>query len=58
MRVDYTDSLAYKHSNCLVDAGLMMGRSFRVGWGFGGVLIHFGNAFRYVCMRKPLALMW
>lgn len=30
------------HSRNIVDAGLFMGRSFRVGWGPNGVLIHSG----------------
>jgi nuclear pore complex protein Nup98-Nup96 len=42
-RVSYHDSLAFKHSGCLVDAGLTMGRSFRVGWGPGGLLLHSGR---------------
>ncbi|XP_042506658.1 nuclear pore complex protein NUP96 [Macadamia integrifolia] len=31
------------HSKYAVDAGLFMGRSFRVGWGPNGVLVHCGN---------------
>lgn len=31
------------HSRNIVDAGLFMGRSFRVGWGPNGVLIHSGT---------------
>lgn len=31
------------HSRNIVDAGLFMGRSFRVGWGPGGVLVHSGT---------------
>ncbi|CAK7336280.1 unnamed protein product [Dovyalis caffra] len=30
------------HSQYIVDAGLFMGRSFRVGWGPNGVLVHSG----------------
>ncbi|KAF5739041.1 hypothetical protein HS088_TW12G00239 [Tripterygium wilfordii] len=30
------------HSHNIVDAGLFMGRSFRVGWGPNGVLVHCG----------------
>ncbi|XP_065869361.1 nuclear pore complex protein NUP96 [Euphorbia lathyris] len=30
------------HSRNIVDAGLFMGRSFRVGWGPNGVLVHSG----------------
>ncbi|KAF5726971.1 hypothetical protein HS088_TW22G00657 [Tripterygium wilfordii] len=30
------------HSRNIVDAGLFMGRSFRVGWGPNGVLVHCG----------------
>ncbi|KAK9740860.1 hypothetical protein RND81_03G066300 [Saponaria officinalis] len=32
------------HSRNIVDAGLFMGRSFRVGWGPNGVLIHSGTS--------------
>lgn len=31
------------HSHNIVDAGLFMGRSFRVGWGPNGILVHTGN---------------
>ncbi|XP_043720177.1 nuclear pore complex protein NUP96 isoform X1 [Telopea speciosissima] len=31
------------HSRYVVDAGLFMGRSFRVGWGPNGVLVHCGS---------------
>lgn len=31
------------HSRNVVDAGLFMGRSFRVGWGPNGILIHSGK---------------
>ncbi|KAL2479060.1 Nuclear pore complex protein [Forsythia ovata] len=31
------------HSHNIVDAALFMGRSFRVGWGPNGVLVHCGN---------------
>ncbi|KAL5824057.1 hypothetical protein ACOSQ4_021957 [Xanthoceras sorbifolium] len=32
------------HSRNIVDAGLFMGRSFRVGWGPNGILVHSGTA--------------
>lgn len=32
------------HSRNIVDAGLFMGRSFRVGWGPNGILVHAGVA--------------
>ncbi|XP_009362360.2 nuclear pore complex protein NUP96 [Pyrus x bretschneideri] len=32
-----------KHSHNIVDAGLFMGRSFRVGWGPNGTLVHAGT---------------
>lgn len=35
---------AVEHSRAGVDAGLFLGRSFRVGWGPGGVLVHAGGA--------------
>ena len=37
------DSYMYGKQNFLVDAGLFMGRSFRVGWGPGWTLAHSGN---------------
>lgn len=27
----------------VIDAGLALGRSFRVGWGPGGTLVHLGS---------------
>ncbi|XP_077249971.1 SUPPRESSOR OF AUXIN RESISTANCE 3 [Tasmannia lanceolata] len=35
--------ISNSHSNNIVDAGLFMGRSFRVGWGPNGVLVHSGT---------------
>lgn len=37
------DSLVNNKENLVGDAGLMMGRSFRVGWGPGFVLVHSGT---------------
>ena len=37
------DSLVDGKENLIADAGLMMGRSFRVGWGPGFVLVHSGT---------------
>jgi len=34
----YEQSLLTRKGNLLADAGLMMGRSFRVGWGPNGTL--------------------
>ena len=31
------------YTNCIVDAALFMGRSFRVGWGPNGILVHSGS---------------
>ncbi|PAN51343.1 hypothetical protein PAHAL_9G587000 [Panicum hallii] len=31
------------YANCVVDAALFMGRSFRVGWGPNGMLVHSGS---------------
>ncbi|XP_062210054.1 nuclear pore complex protein NUP96 [Phragmites australis] len=31
------------YTNCVVDAALFMGRSFRVGWGPNGILVHSGS---------------
>lgn len=36
-------SYAYNKQQLLVDAGLFMGRAFRVGWGPGGILAHCGD---------------
>lgn len=35
--------LTESHSHNIVDAGLFMGRSFRVGWGPNGILVHSGT---------------
>lgn len=35
--------ITINHSGNIVDAGLFMGRSFRVGWGPNGILVHTGN---------------
>ncbi|KAI9592112.1 nuclear protein 96-domain-containing protein [Syncephalis fuscata] len=43
MRIKYEKSMIFARTNCLVDAGLTMGRSFRVGWGPGGLLVHSGR---------------
>ncbi|RKP25440.1 nuclear protein 96-domain-containing protein [Syncephalis pseudoplumigaleata] len=42
-RVRYDKSMTFARTDCLVDAGLSMGRSFRVGWGPGGLLVHGGQ---------------
>ncbi|TVU48240.1 hypothetical protein EJB05_07869 [Eragrostis curvula] len=31
------------YTNCVVDAALFMGKSFRVGWGPNGILVHSGS---------------
>ncbi|KAF8411532.1 hypothetical protein HHK36_004085 [Tetracentron sinense] len=38
----YETPITGRHSSNIVDAGLFMGRSFRVGWGPNGVLVHTG----------------
>ena len=38
-----TDSITYNKQTKFVDAGLFMGRSFRVGWGPGWTLAHCGD---------------
>lgn len=40
---DTTESYQYNQQNLLVDAGLFMGRSFRVGWGPGWTIAHAGD---------------
>ncbi|CAO3667636.1 unnamed protein product [Umbelopsis ramanniana] len=42
-KVGYSESVAYKYSNMLVDAGLTMGRSFRPGWSTGDLLANSGK---------------
>lgn len=37
------DSMGYGKENLYRDAGLAFGRSFRVGWGPGGTLVHLGQ---------------
>ena len=41
-RVDQSDSAVNGSEGAVVDAGLAFGRSFRVGWGPGGTLVHLG----------------
>ncbi|KAJ6615151.1 nuclear protein 96-domain-containing protein [Mycena sp. CBHHK59/15] len=42
-RVESSESAVKGHEAALVDAGLSFGRSFRVGWGPGGTLVHPGT---------------
>ncbi|KAJ6591833.1 nuclear protein 96-domain-containing protein [Mycena vulgaris] len=42
-RVESSQSAVIGHEAALVDAGLAFGRSFRVGWGPGGTLVHPGT---------------
>ncbi|KAI0350876.1 hypothetical protein OH77DRAFT_1498850 [Trametes cingulata] len=42
-RVESSASAFAGHENAYVDAGLAFGRSFRVGWGPGGTLVHLGD---------------
>ncbi|EDR08209.1 uncharacterized protein LACBIDRAFT_297625 [Laccaria bicolor S238N-H82] len=42
-RVEINSSIANGKEGIYVDAGLAMGRSFRVGWGPGGTLLHLGS---------------
>ncbi|KAF9055178.1 hypothetical protein BDZ89DRAFT_1055784 [Hymenopellis radicata] len=41
-RVSTTSSVFKGHDEVSVDAGLSFGRSFRVGWGPGGIIAHLG----------------
>ncbi|XXG61303.1 hypothetical protein AAC387_Pa04g2997 [Persea americana] len=43
LELKYETPIANSHSKNIVDAALFMGRSFRVGWGPNGVLIHSGT---------------
>lgn len=49
-RVDTSDSSVKGTEGAMVDAGLSLGRSFRVGWGPGGTLVHSGR----LCGPKSL----
>ena len=42
-RVEAASSLVNGSEDALVDAGLSFGRSFRVGWGPSGSLVHLGQ---------------
>ncbi|KAI0631003.1 nuclear protein 96-domain-containing protein [Trametes polyzona] len=42
-RVDTSASAFAGHEHAYIDAGLAFGRSFRVGWGPGGTLVHLGD---------------
>ncbi|XP_010261150.1 PREDICTED: nuclear pore complex protein NUP96 [Nelumbo nucifera] len=39
----YETPITRMHSSNIVDAGLFMGKSFRVGWGPNGILVHTGT---------------
>ncbi|KAF5369066.1 hypothetical protein D9758_002925 [Tetrapyrgos nigripes] len=41
-RVESSASVVKETEDALIDAGLAFGRSFRVGWGPGGILVHSG----------------
>ncbi|KAK7462816.1 hypothetical protein VKT23_007395 [Stygiomarasmius scandens] len=42
-RVENSASVVKETEDALIDAGLTFGRSFRVGWGPGGTLVHAGT---------------
>ncbi len=42
-RVSSSASVAASHEGAYMDAGLSLGRSFRVGWGAGDRLVHVGD---------------
>ncbi|CAI0405795.1 unnamed protein product [Linum tenue] len=42
LKLDRQTPVTGSHSRNIVDAGLFMGKSFRVGWGPNGVLLHSG----------------
>lgn len=42
-KVDLQDSITKGHEHVPLDASLALGRSFRVGWGPGGMLVHGGK---------------
>ncbi|XP_048244213.1 nuclear pore complex protein Nup98-Nup96-like isoform X2 [Haliotis rufescens] len=48
-----SDSLMYKKQELIVDAGCLMGRSFRVGWGPGWTLVHSGQPSNYKEKEAP-----
>ncbi|XP_023533339.1 nuclear pore complex protein NUP96 [Cucurbita pepo subsp. pepo] len=47
--------ITINHSRNIVDAGLFMGRSFRVGWGPNGILVHTGNLVGSTNSQKVLS---
>ncbi|KAG9304073.1 hypothetical protein G9A89_005983 [Geosiphon pyriformis] len=49
-RISYSKSIPYQKDGYLQDAGLAMSRSFRVGWGPNGTLVHCGK----VCGIKEI----
>ncbi|KAF8888568.1 nuclear protein 96-domain-containing protein [Infundibulicybe gibba] len=42
-RVENSESVVNGSEGAILDAGLALGRSFRVGWGPGGALVHLGS---------------
>ncbi|KAI0792317.1 nuclear protein 96-domain-containing protein [Abortiporus biennis] len=42
-RIEFARSTPFMHESALIDSGLSLGRSFRVGWGPGGKLVHIGS---------------
>jgi nuclear pore complex protein Nup98-Nup96 len=42
-RVESAASAVGGNEGVVVDAGLALGRSFRVGWGPGGIIVHLGE---------------
>lgn len=61
IRVASASSVSKSHEGAFVDAGLSFGRSFRVGWGPGGRLVHLGGIGRPTnsCVDiLPLIIIW
>ncbi|KAK2461179.1 hypothetical protein APHAL10511_006706 [Amanita phalloides] len=52
-RVEGSSSIATRHEGAFFDAGLAFGRSFRVGWGPGGSLVHVGTICGPYMTPKP-----
>jgi nuclear pore complex protein Nup98-Nup96 len=57
VQIPFDRSVAFEHKRNLTDAALFMGRSFRVGWGPNGTLIHSGFPVGKVLPTHKFVLM-
>ncbi|KAG6888282.1 hypothetical protein C0995_009396 [Termitomyces sp. Mi166 len=54
-RVETSESAVQGNEGAFFDAGLAFGRSFRVGWGPGGTLVHLGSLCKPISTPKTSA---